>query len=84
MTRRKSLAHGCKIGGDVDGIGHEQRCHQQIQQPRGGSTCAMLLASPRRVSQPMQALMIWIAAMNGSVRNTVQSSEKPNCAPACE
>jgi hypothetical protein len=37
-----------------------------------------------RVCQPMQALMIWIAAMKGSVSNIVQASEKPNCAPACE
>jgi len=43
-----------------------------------------MLLNPFRVSQPMQALMIWIAAMNGSVRNSVHSSEKPNCAPACE
>jgi hypothetical protein len=34
----------------------------------------MLWARPRRVRQPMQAEMIWIAAMNGSVRIMVQVS----------
>jgi hypothetical protein len=32
--------------------------------------------------QPMVALMIWIATMKGRVRNMVQQSVKPNCAPA--
>ena len=39
-----------------------------------GSSRAMLRASPWRVCQPIHALMIWIAAMNGSVRNMVQVS----------
>ena len=47
-----------------------------------GSCWARLLARPRRDCQPMVALMIWIATMNGRVRNMVQQSVKPNCAPA--
>jgi hypothetical protein len=33
---------------------------------------------PALVSQPMQALMIWIATMNGNVNSMVQLSAKPN------
>ena len=41
---------------------------------RCGRRRAILRARPRRVSQPMQALMIWIAAMNGSASSIVQVS----------
>ena len=77
------LGHRREIGRDVDRVGDDQQCDQRVKHRRG-SCRARLRASPRRVCQPMLALMIWIAAMNGSVRNMVQQSAKPNCAPACE
>ena len=78
------FAHGGEIGGDVDGVGDHQQTRPAGRAPGAAARLAMLRARPCRVFQPMQALMIWIAAMNGSVRNTVHSEAKPNCAPACE
>lgn len=44
----------------------------------------MLRVRPLQVVQPMHALMICTATMNGSVRNIDQVSAKPNWAPAWE
>src|SRR5512144_3056473 len=49
-----------------------------------GSRSAIFRASPLLVSHPMQALISWIAVMQGSVRKMVQVNAKPNCAPAWE
>jgi hypothetical protein len=49
-----------------------------------GQTLAMLVASPWRVTQPMRAESIWMPIISGVVRKSVQTSEKRNCAPACE
>jgi hypothetical protein len=50
----------------------------------GGRTFPKLAASPRPVTAPTRALTIWIATMNGVVRNIVQHSMKPSSAPFCE
>jgi hypothetical protein len=39
-----------------------------------GSTAPRLAARPRPVTEPMRALTIWMATMNGVVRNMVQHS----------
>ena len=49
-----------------------------------GQILAMLVASPWRVTQPMRAESIWMPIISGVVRKSVQTSEKRNCAPACE
>ena len=38
----KSLAHRCKIGCDIDGIGHEQRCYEQIESRRRQHPCDII------------------------------------------
>lgn len=40
-----------------------------------GKLVLMLAASPRRVTKPMRALTIWIAAIRGSVNTTVHNIE---------
>ena len=49
-----------------------------------GQIRPMLVASPRCVTQPMRADSIWMPIISGVVRNSVQTSAKRNCAPACE
>ena len=49
-----------------------------------GQSLPMLVARPWRVTQPMRADSIWMPIISGVVRNSVQTSAKRNCAPACE
>ena len=53
------------------------------RQPRG-HILPMFAARPSPVTKPMRADSIWMPIISGIVRNSVQTSAKRNCAPACE
>jgi hypothetical protein len=53
-----------------------------VNRNQPGMCSRKLAAMPLPDWRPMRALTSWIATMNGTERNTVHSTEVPNCAPA--
>ena len=49
-----------------------------------GHILPMFAARPSPVTKPTRAESFWMPIISGIVRNSVQTSEKRNCAPACE